>query len=59
MAETLAEKVCTPCRGGLLPLAREEAIRYLGQVRGWELLDDAPARLYWNRLKSIESAMAL
>jgi 4a-hydroxytetrahydrobiopterin dehydratase len=40
MAETLVEKVCTPCRGGIPPLTREEAERYLGQVRDWELLDD-------------------
>jgi 4a-hydroxytetrahydrobiopterin dehydratase len=41
MAETLLEKVCTPCRGGVPPLAREEAERFLGQVRDWELFDDA------------------
>ena len=41
MAETLLEKACTPCRGGVLPLAREEAERYLGQVRDWGMLDDA------------------
>jgi hypothetical protein len=41
MAETLLEKACTPCRGGIPPLAREQAERYRGQVRGWELLDDA------------------
>jgi 4a-hydroxytetrahydrobiopterin dehydratase len=41
VAEPLVEKVCTPCRGGVPPLTREEAERYLGLVRGWELLDDA------------------
>ena len=41
MAEQLVEKVCTPCRGGVPPLIREEAARYLGLVQGWELLDDA------------------
>ena len=41
MAEPLVEKVCTPCRGGVPPLTREEAERHLGLVRGWELLDDA------------------
>ena len=41
MAETLVEKVCTPCRGGVPPLPPEEAERYLGQVPGWELADDA------------------
>ena len=41
MAETLLEKVCTPCRGGIPPLARAEAERYLGQIQDWELRDDA------------------
>jgi 4a-hydroxytetrahydrobiopterin dehydratase len=41
MGEPLVEKVCTPCRGGVPPLTREEAERYLGLVRDWELLDDA------------------
>jgi hypothetical protein len=33
MAETLVEKVCTPCHGGVPPLTREEAERYLDLVR--------------------------
>src|SRR5215217_477146 len=41
MTEELTHKVCTPCRGGVPPLTREEAARYLGLVRDWELLDDA------------------
>lgn len=41
MAEMLAQKVCTPCRGGIPPLAAEEAARYLAQVPDWTLLDDA------------------
>ena len=41
MTEELTQKVCTPCRGGVPPLARDEAARYLGLVQGWELLDDA------------------
>ena len=27
MTETLAEKTCTPCRGGIPPLTRDEAQR--------------------------------
>ena len=27
MTETLDEKICTPCRGGIPPLTREEAER--------------------------------
>ena len=28
MSEILAEKACTPCRGGIPPLARDEALRF-------------------------------
>ena len=41
MAETLVEKTCTPCRGGIPPLTREEAERLHSQAPLWELLDDA------------------
>jgi hypothetical protein len=38
MTETLAEK---PCRGGIPPLARDEALRFQKQAPDWELRDDA------------------
>ena len=41
MTETLADKTCTPCRGGVPPLAREEALRLQSQAPDWELRDDA------------------
>jgi 4a-hydroxytetrahydrobiopterin dehydratase len=37
----LAERTCTPCRGGVAPLTREEAERFHAQVPQWELHDDA------------------
>jgi hypothetical protein len=37
MTETLAEKKCTPCRGGIPPLTREEAERFQSQTPNWEL----------------------
>ena len=40
MAETLAEKKCTPCRGGTPPLTLEEAERFQSQTPNWELRDD-------------------
>lgn len=40
MTGTLAQKVCTPCRGGIPPLAPEEAARYAGQVPDWALKDN-------------------
>ena len=41
MSETLAEKTCTPCRGGIPPLTRDEAQRFQAQAANWELGDDA------------------
>ena len=41
MGPALAEKSCTPCRGGIPPLTREEAAAYRQQAPEWELLDDA------------------
>jgi len=58
MAETLVEKVCTPCRGGVPPLPREEAERYLGQVPGWELADDARLLRRTFRLANFREALA-
>ena len=45
MAEDIARKTCTPCRGGVPPLTREEAAAYLPQTPGWKLLDD------WHKLR--------
>jgi 4a-hydroxytetrahydrobiopterin dehydratase len=39
MASALAEKTCTPCRGGVPPLAPEEAEGYRAQAPEWALLD--------------------
>jgi 4a-hydroxytetrahydrobiopterin dehydratase len=41
MAENIAQKTCTPCRGGVPPLTPEEAAGYLDQTPGWELREDA------------------
>ena len=41
MTETLAEKTCTPCRGGIPPLTHEEAERFRAQASDWEFRDDA------------------
>ncbi|RUM95858.1 4a-hydroxytetrahydrobiopterin dehydratase [Pseudaminobacter arsenicus] len=40
MVESLAQKVCTPCLGGVLPLTKEAAETYLSQTPGWELDDE-------------------
>ena len=42
MTEMLAEKKCTPCRGGIPPpLTRDEAQRFQAQAPNWELDNDA------------------
>ena len=41
MTEALADKTCTPCRGGIPPLTREEAELLQGQAPGWRLLEEA------------------
>ena len=41
MTEALASKTCTPCRGGIPPLTREEAELLQGQAPGRQLLEEA------------------
>ncbi|PWB82357.1 MAG: pterin-4-alpha-carbinolamine dehydratase [Methylocystaceae bacterium] len=41
MTENLAEKTCTPCRGGIPPLEPAEARSLGAQTPEWTLLDDA------------------
>jgi 4a-hydroxytetrahydrobiopterin dehydratase len=41
MPLALAEKSCTPCRGGIPPLTQAEAAEYRKQAPEWELLDQA------------------
>jgi 4a-hydroxytetrahydrobiopterin dehydratase len=40
MTDALAEKKCSPCRGGVPPLTQEEAERLQSQTPNWELRDD-------------------
>lgn len=41
MTAPLAEKTCTPCRGGIPPLTLEEAEALLAQAPEWRLMEDA------------------
>jgi 4a-hydroxytetrahydrobiopterin dehydratase len=36
----LAAKTCVPCRGGVPPMPKAEAERYLRDAPGWALRDD-------------------
>jgi 4a-hydroxytetrahydrobiopterin dehydratase len=40
MSETLAQKTCTPCRGGVPPLSAKEAGHYLRETPEWSLRDN-------------------
>jgi 4a-hydroxytetrahydrobiopterin dehydratase len=58
MTETLAEKTCTPCRGGVPPLARDEALRFQSQAPEWELRDDARRIERTFRFRNFQEALA-
>ena len=58
MTETLAEKTCTPCRGGVPPLARDEALRFQKQAPDWELRDDAHRIERTFRFRNFREALA-
>src|SRR6516162_1383048 len=41
MLDTLTERTCTPCKGGIPPLTAQERERFHRQVPRWELRDAA------------------
>ena len=41
MTEALASKTCTPCRGGIPPLTREQAELFHAQAPDWLLAEEA------------------
>ena len=58
MPSALAEKSCTPCRGGVPPLTPEEAALYCAQAPQWELLDEAKRLERTYRFKNFAEAFA-
>ena len=58
MDSTLAEKSCTPCRGGVPPLTRETAEEYRRQAPDWALLDEATRIERSYRVKNFAEAFA-
>ena len=58
MSETLAEKTCTPCRGGIPPLTADEARRFQAQAPAWELRDDAHRIERTFRFRNFREALA-
>src|SRR5687768_14923739 len=59
MTETLVERACTPCQGGVPPLSADEAGRFRAQAPDWSLLEDARRieRIY--RFGDFREALAL
>jgi 4a-hydroxytetrahydrobiopterin dehydratase len=55
----LAGKTCTPCRGGVPPMDRAEAERYLQEAPGWALRDDGTRIERTLKLKNFGDALAL
>ena len=45
-AADLAHKKCRPCEGGVSPLAPSEAGMLLGQLKGWQLDNNAICKQY-------------
>src|SRR5207248_7203479 len=58
MTSSLAEKSCTPCRGGIPPLTREAAEEYHRQAPDWGLLDEATRIERSYRFKNFAEAFA-
>ncbi len=58
MAMDLAEKICTPCRGGVPPLRQEEAESYRAQASEWALMDSSTRIERTYRFKNFREAFA-
>jgi 4a-hydroxytetrahydrobiopterin dehydratase len=58
MPLALAEKSCTPCRGGVPPLTQEEAADYHRQAPEWEMLANATRIERTYRCKNFRDAFA-
>ncbi|MBV8889137.1 MAG: 4a-hydroxytetrahydrobiopterin dehydratase [Alphaproteobacteria bacterium] len=58
MSAILAEKSCTPCRGGVPPLTTAEAESYGEQAPNWSLLDGATRLERTYRFKNFREAFA-
>ena len=58
MATALAERSCTPCRGGVPPLEREAAEEYRRQAPQWALVDEATRIERTYRFRNFAAAFA-
>lgn len=58
MDTALADKSCTPCRGGMPPLDRDAAEEYRRQAPDWALLDNATRIERTYRFRNFRDAFA-
>ncbi len=58
MTSALAEKTCTPCRGGVPPLTPQEATEYQHEAPEWALRDEATRIERSYRFKNFADAFA-
>jgi 4a-hydroxytetrahydrobiopterin dehydratase len=58
MTTILAEKTCTPCRGGVPPLTPEQAEEYRAQAPEWALRDETTRIERTYRFKNFAGAFA-
>lgn len=58
MTAMLAEKTCTPCRGGVPPLTADEAEQYRAQAPEWGLQDESSRIERTYRFKNFSEAFA-
>jgi 4a-hydroxytetrahydrobiopterin dehydratase len=58
MSATLADKTCTPCRGGIPPLTPQEAEQYHVQAPEWALQDETTRIERTYRFRNFAAAFA-
>jgi 4a-hydroxytetrahydrobiopterin dehydratase len=58
VVDTLAGKTCTPCKGGIPPLAAREAQAFAAQVPQWELGEEARILTRTFRFANFREALA-
>lgn len=55
----LTAKQCTPCQGGIPPMSREEAEKYMPRIPGWALVDNATKLMRTFQHKNFAEALAM
>jgi 4a-hydroxytetrahydrobiopterin dehydratase len=58
MSATLADKTCTPCRGGIPPLTPQEAEQYHAHTPEWSLRDETTRIERTYRFRNFAEAFA-